>query len=204
MIRLLVVGDGERDGVTIPRFVENVLKTSVDHAFHRWARLHTRGSGRGYARKVKYAVRRAQYEKRDGLVAVVDRDRSRRGERLNVMRRAREEDRQTLPRYPTALGEAIPHGEAWLLDDRAAVRAVLQLGTDVVIPTTKKTKNPKRKLEALVEQSSRDDDPSAIFAEIAEAIDPSRCVHSKETGFQAFVKDVRDEIGPLTDENKTG
>lgn len=204
MIRLLVVGDGERDGATIPRFVENVLKTSVDHAFHRWARLHTRGSGKGYARKVKYAVRQARTERRDGLVAVVDRDRSTRGERFGEMRRAREEDRTSLPPYPTALGEAIPHGEAWLLDDRDAVRAVLQLENDVVIPTTKKTKNPKRKLEALVEQSSRDDDPSAIFAEIAQALDLSRCVHAKETGFQAFVDDLRDEIGPLTDENKTG
>jgi len=198
MIRLLVVGDGERDAATIPRLVEQVLNTTVAESFRPWARLHS--GGRGYSRKLKYAARQAQLARMNGLVADVDRDRSHPGERLREMRLGRQQDRNSQPPFPTALGEAIPHGEAWLLDDSQAVREVLQLEPDVQIPTPTKTKNPKQALEDNVEKSNSTQDPRTIWAEIAKALVPNRCVHAKETGFHAFAEEVKVEFGPLAED----
>ena len=58
MIRLLFVGDGERDAATIPRIVEIILSTSVGEEFRSWARLHS--SPRGYKRKLLFASRQAR------------------------------------------------------------------------------------------------------------------------------------------------
>ena len=55
------------------------------------------------------------------------------------LREARERDRMERPPFPTAFGEADPHGEAWLLDDPTAIRDALELDPEVEIPTLSKT-----------------------------------------------------------------
>jgi hypothetical protein len=158
-------------------------------------------AGRGYARKLRYALRQARDIEAEGLVATVDADaEKKRGTRLRKMKEVRKKDREraNLPVLPTALGEAVPHGEAWLLDDPVAVRRVLNLSEDERVPTIKRAKNPKKALHDLLAQSERAEDrPLAVWAEIAREVDPERCKHAKGTGFGAFINDVHEELDPL-------
>ena len=196
MIRLLFVGDGERDAATIPRIVEIILSTSVGAEFHRWARLH--GSGRGYKQKLRFAYRQAQDAGAKGLVATVDCDKDRKGQKLKKLRQARRDERQESPLFPTALGEAVPHAEAWLLDDPVAVRETLTLAPDAEVPNVRDVASPKNALDELIAASdSANDVFMDVCRRVAQQLDPSRCVHARETGFKAFVSEVRDEIGPL-------
>lgn len=102
---------------------------------------------------------------------------------------------------PAALGEARPHGEAWLLDDVEAVRQALKLETAENIPSRKKTSNPKQALEELISGSERGGDTRIdVLRDIAVALDPDRCKNRKTSGFDAFVKDVHAELDPLVRE----
>lgn len=197
MIHLLFVGDGERDAVTVPRLVEGILGISIREETRRWARLHR--AGRGYDRKLKFAFRLVRVAEAEGLVATVDHDEEKKKRaRLRTMQQVREAERREFPPLPTALGQAVPHGEAWLLDDPVAVRQALKLPNDTQIPTVSKTKDPKKALESLLAESKRAGERYLhVWADIAREVDPERCVHSKETGFEAFADDVRDELGAL-------
>ncbi|HOW19816.1 MAG TPA: hypothetical protein PLC79_12340 [Phycisphaerae bacterium] len=196
MIRLLFVVDGERDAVTVPRLVERILTTQVAEETRPWARLH--GAPKGYRSKLLFAMRQAQDSHSVGLVAVVDADRDHEGRRLRAMREARDEERTRSAVFPTALGEAFPHGEAWLLDDPSAVREALGLPADTAVPTVRHAKNPKKSLEELHATSRRTGDrPVDVWADIARRLDPSRCAHAAETGFSQFAGEVRCEIGPV-------
>ncbi len=53
-MRLLFVGDGERDAATVPHIVARILDTQVEPVTQHWARLN--GAGRGYQKKVRFAV----------------------------------------------------------------------------------------------------------------------------------------------------
>ena len=70
MIKLLVVGDGERDGASIPSLVQTILERPVQSEFERWPRLQKKGLGA----KLRFATIQARNRKNDGLVAVVDAD----------------------------------------------------------------------------------------------------------------------------------
>lgn len=151
MIPLWFVGDGPRDGAALPKLVETILGSPVRGEFSRWARLHSRTTAT-YARKLRFATLQAQDAKAIGLVAVVDADTL--PERIRQLAAARTDHRNVNPPFPTALGQANPHGEAWLLDDPAAVRKCLSLETNVaVLPVTKC--EPKSALEDLIRQSTR-------------------------------------------------
>ena len=196
MIRLLFVGDGERDAVTVPRLVERILGAEIREETERWARLH--GTKPGYGRKVLYAIRQARDLGTGGLVATVDADRDREGRRLREMREARDAERTRSPAFPAALGQAIPHGEAWLLDDALAVRDAMKLPKEANVPTVRQAKNPKRALEDLLHASHRSGErPLEVWVDIASSIDLSRCAHASETGFAEFIIEVRRELGPL-------
>ena len=195
MIRLLFVGDGERDAAMNPPLVQTIAGFPILPSFRPWPRLH--GTGRGYDRKLLFALGKARREDLQGIVATVDRDKSPHSERLGSMKAARERDRATRPPLPTALGCADPHAEAWLLDDPQAVRKTLKLPVTVAIRSVLKIKDPKRELGKLQAKSPRDEAPKAIMAEIAAALDPGRCKHGKRTGFESFVAEVRGEIAPL-------
>lgn len=195
MIRVHFVGDGPRDAATVPRLVETILNARINDSFKPWARLHTKS---GYDRKLRYAIRQARVEDADALVATIDQDRDHSDQRLKKLRRGRKLDRQDAPPFPTAIGRAIPHAEAWLLDDPVAVREAPKLPRDHQIPTVGKTSNPKRELERLRGESPRaDEHPTPVLADIASQLQPRRCKSAQRTGFNSFVKDVKNELRPL-------
>ena len=194
MFRLFFVGDGERDAVIVPAIDKRVLNATFESSCTRWARLH--GAGRGYGRKLLYSLRQARDRKADGIVATVDADKEKKGRRLRALRDARESDRSRFPAFPTAIGEAVPYGESWLLDDPVAVREAMNLPTDAEIPTVQQSSDPKETLHQLLRNSPRAEErPLRVWADIAEQVDVSRCTHGKTTGFHAFVADVRRELG---------
>lgn len=196
MIRLLFVGDGDRDAVTVPHIVRTVLDTRVDTLTRNWARLH----GGGLKKKIRFTLLDAESLGARGTVMTVDRDRSPAGYKIRALVDCRTRLRQEFPPFPIAFGCADPHGEAWLLSDRTAVRIVLRLEGSIPVPSAK-SDSPKASLKSLLKNSVRAGErPLEIWAEIAIALDPARCLYQKETGFTAFVKDLRGEIGPLIDE----
>lgn len=207
MIRLLFVGDGDRDAATVPPLVEEILGLGVTAVTRSWnQKLHLHGKSapqapRGYARKLVYAVRAARSRRLDGVVATVDTDAEEPRSRLAKLQEGRDLDREKAPSLPTALGEANPHSEAWLLDDHVAVREALGLQRDVPIPTVRDTDDPKGALNELMDQSPREigsgDRYQQLLGAIAAKVTPKRCAHAKKTGFDAFIKDVRDELGRI-------
>jgi hypothetical protein len=207
MSHLFFVGDGPRDEATLPPLVKGILKQEFTHKFRAWSGLrlgHAVGGHRlrGYGRKLLFALRQARDDRADGLVATVDRDEGKEG-RLAHLRKARKADQEKWPGYPAAIGEAIPHAEAWLLDDQRAVRETLGLPRDCQIPTVTDVENPKRTLHELWESSPRRDANPAereiehVLPQLAVRVDETRCAHARHTGFKAFVKEIRREIGPI-------
>jgi hypothetical protein len=196
MIRLLFVGDGERDAATNPHLVTVITGLEVNPSHKAWTDLRLAGGGND--RKLLFAIRQARDEGLEGVVAAVDHDKSSGRDRLRVLVDARNKDRETAPGLPTAVGCAIPHAEAWLLDDAVAVRTVLRLDNRAAIPNVRRIDSPKEELGKLHAQSPRADEPiRTMLTEIAQSLVPNRCQHSKETGFEAFANDIEDEIGPL-------
>jgi len=196
MIRLLFVGDGDRDAVTVPHIARKILDARVDALTRNWARLH----GGGLKKKIRFAVLDAESLRARGTVMTLDRDRSPAGYKMNALVDCRTQLRQEFPPFPMAFGCADPHGEAWLLSDQTAVRIVLRLESSTPIPSAKGG-SPKESLESLLRNSARAGErPLEIWAEIAVALDPDRCAYPKETGFRAFVREIRSEIGPLVNE----
>ena len=171
MIRVLVVGDGPRDEAMVPAIVATVLGRPVEAQFEPWARLHDR-SGKGYGRKLRYAIAVAR-DRRRALVATLDVDASPRRERMAELQQARDDARSRPDPVPTALGAANPHGEAWLLDDAVAVRSVLGLAADVPVPSVLRVRSPKGALEALMAESPRAGDrPRDVWRHIAVQVRP--------------------------------
>lgn len=194
-MRIHFVVDGERDIVTIPRIVEKLLGTEIEETSKTWARLHG-SAGKGYGRKLRYALLQARDNDAQGVAAIVDEDRSGK-ERLKNLQQAREEDRTQHPPFPTAIGLAIPHGEAWLLDDAEAVKAALKLSPDAKVPGVGQSRSPKEDLQALHDESPRDERPLEVWADIAMEIDIQRYREPRKTGFAAFEKEVEAELRPL-------
>jgi len=195
MISLFLVGDGIRDEVTVPPLLEHLSGRDVKTETREWGNVRVRG---GYPGKLKFVVREAIKAGASGVVAVVDRDKETSGDRLKKLKQGRTDDRQKLLDFPTALGEAAPHGEAWLLDDPVAVQTALRLPTDVMIVNVRKTKDPKGEIEALRQASPRRDEGTLdLLRDIARVVDSSRCRHANETGFDDFAKEIRSEFRDL-------
>lgn len=197
MIQLYFVGDGPRDGATLPRLVERILGADIDGPFKEWRHVRLHGKS-GYAGKMKFAIRAARDAGASGLVAAVDADKDPQRRRLRDLVAGRDADRASAPPFPAAIEEAVPHADAWLLDDPTAIRQALQLTSEVEIQTVRQSKNPKATLQSLIEQSEIDTvDLLAILAAIAREVELSRCQHAKETGFKKFADEVRHELGSL-------
>lgn len=195
MSQFLFIGDGDRDLIALPELVKRLTKQDFAEESRAWREL--RGHGRGFGKKLKLAARIAIDRGLDGLVAVVDQDRAPARDRLRELAAARAEDRARIS-LPTALGEARPHGEAWLLDDSVAVRRALELPAHEPIPSVTKTRNPKKELESLLAKSPKSGiRPRVIYGDIAEHVDSSRCAHASETGFAEFAAEVEKEITPV-------
>lgn len=196
MISLSFVGDGPLDEAAAPVLVSGILGTPVTSDFRPWKgiRLH---SGRGYERKLRFLVQEARHSEVHGVVATVDCDTEDKRVRLKELQAAREESRRTAPPFPTAIGEARPHLEAWLLDDPLAVRTGLRLPSDTDIPNVRHIDSPKEALIDLLSHSDRSTErPSIVWPDIAKNVELARCPHAAETGFAAFVRDVEAELKP--------
>ena len=196
---ILVVGDGPRDQSALPNLVCAILGTNVESRYDDWHHVsYLRGKGSIYARKVKYLTRRARVDNFAALAIVVDTDNSSPRVKWRELRNGRDDDRQKNPPFPTALGEANPHFDVWLLDDKVAVCEALELSSDSDVPNAVKVDYPKNDLSKLVEQSPADfSQVSDALGEIAARISSKRCGHSKDTGFATFEKEVCDEIKPV-------
>ena len=194
-IKLLIVGDGERDGAMLPPIVSGILQRPVDAQNERWASTEYRVH-HGYQRKLLIAIRRAKDQGKDGVVGVVDADNTeKRGERLRKLRAGREQDRQENAPFPTAIGIAVPHGEAWLLDDAHAVAECLQLGGTDNVRSWQDCKSPKDELTTMHRGSVRENEPPVeICREIASLVLLARCRNSDKTGFADFVNDLTSEF----------
>jgi len=195
---ILVVGDGPRDQKALPNLICRILETKVETRYDDWHEVrHLRGKGSIYERKLKYLTRRARADKLSALAIVVDTDRSPAREKVRQLRTGRDDDRQKNPPFPTALGEANPHFDVWLLDDPVAVRQALGLANDFDMPNAVKVDNPKDDISKLVETSPKDfSQVSEALGEIAQHVSSKRCVHRNRTGVAAFESDVLDEIRP--------
>ena len=209
MIDLFFVGDGPRDGASLPPLVSRIVGRKVGDAFKAWkefrlnstkAKLGRVNSGdSGYDRKLLFAIAQARLEHRQGLIAVVDRDKFPPGSRLAELERARKQHRERpAPYLPVALGEAVPHVDVWLLDDPQAVRTALFLKGSHQISSIKRVRDPKEHLDQLI-AISRYVGVERIepLAEIARNLDPTRCLCRQETGFTAFIDEVTAEFRDL-------
>jgi len=183
--------DGARDHITVPPLVGRILGVSIRPQTVPWARLRQKGNAKGYDRQLLFAIRQAKDAQSAALVAVVDRDKASRREKLKDLIAVREQ----MVGFPVALGQADPHGEAWLLDDPVAVRRGLDLPGDTEIPNIRDVESPKDTIEELRKNSELSEEPIlAVLQAITNHVDPSRFRHAKETGFEAFEKDVRHQL----------
>lgn len=183
--------------MTVPHIVGGILQIEFDGEpvdFVAWSDRRLHGES-GNGRRLKFVVREALADGIDGVVATVDQDKAKPRERLNVLIAAREDDRNSGRHLPTGLGEARPHGEAWLLDDQVAVKGVLGISAGEAIPTVQKSRSPKNALNNLCTAFERKF--ADVLPGMAAKIDVGRCAHAKETGLQEFAEDVRAELGPL-------
>ncbi|MDZ4658825.1 MAG: hypothetical protein SH868_14715 [Bythopirellula sp.] len=203
-MQLLFVADGERDRCVVSKLVERVLNTQIEARFKPWKDFSghptkAQGAvGKGYERKLKLALLTARNLGLSGLVATLDSDRAPKGERLRQLITARDADRknQNVGTLPTAVGEAVPHLEAWLLDDPKAVKHVLGLPAERELANVRDV-DPKSTLNELCAESSHVESFLDLLSEIAANHDCERCNHRAETGLHEFVEDVRRELGPL-------
>jgi hypothetical protein len=206
-MKLLFVGDGSRDIAVLPALVENLLDVSdgsvrTDSVFKQWRDIELFEGGTGYRRRMQFAIAQARAERIQGLVCAVDCDKAHPRERLKELNNARDADRTKNTSLPTAIGEARPHGEAWLVDDPDAVREGLSLDSNVHVPSYKKIKDPKAELNKLLDAGGATDGAArcAKMILIAEKLDPDRCKNGKATGFNEFVEEVVRELQVLSSE----
>lgn len=196
-LRLLIVGEGPRDEACVPRLAERILESPVEPQFENWARLHRRGSKRGLGRKLAYSMRQVKDRGLEGLVATVDSDRRGPSGKLKELKETRGAEQVAGKGVPAALGEAIPHLEAWLLDDERAVREALNFPTDRSIPSPTKVRDPKAELDALIADCHPTCEHVEGLTRNCMALVIERCIHANATDFEDFCADVRTELGPV-------
>lgn len=193
-MKLLVVGDGPRDEHILPPLIQGILDRTIEARYTTWkdirlAALPHGKRARGLTRKMTYVLTQVRTRGEDGVAAVVDRDRAPARERLNELRTAIEQ----APGVRTAIGEANPHVEAWLIDDPKAVRDSLRLAVDHDIPTPAGCE-PKRVLSELCQASpawSVVGSELPLLKRVAGAVRRERCNHRHETGFEEFHRELQ-------------
>ena len=195
-MKVLIVADGPRDEASLPPLIETILGRQIEPEFEPWVRLHRMDGKHGYGRHLLFSIGQARIRGMVGLVAIVDRDKDRKGHRGRDLRNARDAERNSGRQFPTALGVADPHVDVWLLDDPVAVRQGLGLGSDAEIVNVRRTKDPKGELDNLIRTNEDHQNLDALKA-IAARVDAKRCAHASETGFDSFVKDCHGELANL-------
>jgi hypothetical protein len=195
IFKLLIVGEGERDNAVVAPLTQRLLSTPIEHQFVRWPHLF--GAGKGYAKKLRFAMLQVRRHGLQGLVGVVDSDSRHSGRHLPKLMKARTDARSTGDSTPVALGEAIPHLEAWLLDDPVAVRTALGFTSDVEIKSPTKINSPKEELQMLCSSCPMGQTAIEILAQVASLLSMERCNHAQQTGFEKFAAEVEQELRPL-------
>jgi hypothetical protein len=199
MIKVHFVVDGPRDHLMIPLLIEKILGRNIQPiSTTAWKEVHL-SAGKGYPRKLLFAIRKARADGADAVVATVDTDASNRRAKLRELEEARRDDRSRAPSLPTAIGEANPHADAWLLADQVAMRRALGFDENTKIPNVDDCRDPRTAVDNLIEQSENfaGQKKSEILGAIARQVVPSRCGHQKETGFKTFADDVKSEFRSL-------
>lgn len=125
------------------------------------------------------------------MVAVVDRDKDKR--RVAGLHAVRDENQHL--GMPVATGEAVPNVDAWLLDDLEALRDVLGVHAQQKAPDFK---DPKTELDRLIDASPLPGDLLPALTALARAVRLERCRKADATGFAAFARDVRAELGQVS------
>ncbi len=206
MIRIQFLGEGSRDEAAAPPLVENLLGLEIIATFTAWSspsiqRFHQKGLSK-LGRKLMFALARASADGLQGVVAIIDDDQHD-GERLDALKAGREAHRRNNAPMPAALGCAIPHFEAWLIDDPAAVREMLKLPGNHPVPPPVGMSSPKEALHALYNKSPRASDilERDVLPEIARRLHLNRCNQRIQTGLQRFADDLRSEFKDLLDQN---
>lgn len=214
MIRLYISGDGELDAAMLPQLICAILRTSGvdDPQFEPilpeipWTKtrlgLVRLQQGSGLARRLEFAAINARSSIADGLAVTLDGDKAQRRTRLQDVMKGRDaiRNRAGQSHIPIALGEARPHGEAWLLADQQAVKDALEFPPDEQLAVANEiVKDPKAVLQGLLRGrfSGRFDTMLAAYEEVARNVALDRCQRAKETGLEEFAEEVRRELGPL-------
>jgi hypothetical protein len=193
-VLLYFAGDGARDSASVPPLVERVLGTAFTVHATTWKEIRLRQGT--FEQKVQFALRQAFDMGAAGAVITGDRDRGGKREllKLFIKQRTKENHRSGLR---AALGVADPHGEAWLLDDPAAVREALHLEEGTEVPRVQDG-YPKELLQGLIDGSARaGDEVLVVLSDIAREVQLDRCRSATNTGFRAFVQDIQNELGQL-------
>lgn len=177
--RLSYIGDGPRDRAMVPPLVESVIGAHEMAGFTAWREIKL---NHGYEKKLLYALRRAEVMGMDGVVATVDRDRDPQPRRPALV------DGREGSSVPAVVGEAVPHGEAWLIDDLEALREVLSLSPEAKAPPGR---NPKAELDALIDAAGRAHERLDVLGDLARAVRIARCRGATRSGLAAFLDDVR-------------
>lgn len=197
MTHVRFVVDGPRDERALTALVRTTVGSDFESSHTNWRSIMPLqvGLASTLTRKLMFARRSAMDLGADALVATVDTDKTKRGARLAELEAGRTE----VGFVPTAIGEATPHAEAWLLDDPKAVREALGLKKSVNIPAPTKC-DPKSELERICdtcEARQPGQSVAELLAEIAKRVNASRCTHENDTGFAGFHADVTRVLSPL-------
>jgi len=199
MLSIFILGDGPLDNAMLPPLIKRILNVEINPEFKAWKdiRLHGRSGKGGYGAKLKYAVRHVKAtDDLKALVAVVDQDKDKKETRIIELKKDREVERHH--EIPASVGRAIPHGEAWLIDDHEAIKEALGLPADAQIPSVKKTGNPKNVLNEIHQQHKGDlQSRKDAYACIAKNVRLSRCRFPEKTGFKEFVEDLMKEFSAI-------
>ena len=207
---LLIVGDGPRDGFSLPPLVAAGLGRAIRHRFQDWHYVTIKGGrrmatgsrmqgGKTVRRKLLFLIETVLADGFDGLVVVTDRDTTDPRKQLREMIEWRAAARVE-PEYhavPVALGEANRHVEAWLLDDAQAVQTVCGLGAEFKIPAAD-CREPKEGLDPLLFAAGFGVENG--LAALAAGVVPDRCRRAGTTGFKQFLDDLRAELSAFVDD----
>jgi len=95
----------------LPHLVGRLLGVTIRPTVTHWARLHQQGAGKGYRRKLRFAVLQAKDAEAKGLVVTVDADKDPQRQKLKELIQAREEFEASDPPFPTVLERRIRMGK---------------------------------------------------------------------------------------------
>ena len=179
----------------IPIFVLRILseecsRPQLDVFPVRPARLHKRG----LARKVKAAMADAEAKCLDGVVFVIDRDGPGNKQRLDELRKGRNEGKKDGLSVPTTVGVAVEMLEAWLLADEHALAEALRKKLSGGLPDPEGMKDPKAELNRLDADDAFEGDAVQRAETIATTASLDKVSERCPRGFAEFRKDVAENL----------